>query len=378
MYIKSVEFHTIEIPLVSPFETSFGVQSIRTALLLEVQADVEGERLTGWGECVALPSPLYSSEYLSGATGVMRKFLLPLLFAAQSAEPGHLRPETVARILSPVVGHPMAKAALEMAMLDVVLRFRGQSFSDYLGGTATSVPAGVSVGIHSSVDSLLDAVAGYVDEGYARIKLKIKPGWDVQPVQAVRDRFGDDLLLQVDANAAYTLSDASCFRKLDQFGLLLIEQPLHEDDMRQHAELALQLRTPICLDESITSARAAADAIILGAARVINIKAGRVGGYLEARKIHDLAEAHGVAVWCGGMLETGLGRAANAGLASMPGFTLPGDISASSRFYETDITEPIVIDDGRVAVPTKPGIGADPLPELVKRFRVDHSVLTSE
>lgn len=205
-------------------------------------------------------------------------------------------------------------------------------------------------------------------EGYLRIKLKIEPGWDIEPVRAVREHFGDDLPLQVDANTAYTLADAEHLRALDEFGLLLIEQPLDEDDMYGHARLAERLRTPVCLDESITSARAAATAIALGACRVINVKPARVGGYLEARRIHDVAMAHGVPVWCGGMLETGVGRAPNLALAALPGFTLPGDTSASSRYFAEDITEPFTLVDGHMRVPTAPGIGTDPLPEVLRRF----------
>ena len=270
--------------------------------------------------------------------------------------------ETVAHRLRHVIGHPMAKAAVEMAVLDAQLRAAGQSFAGYLGGVRDTVPSGVSVGIQDSIEQTLRVVEGYLDDGYVRIKLKIKPGWDVELVRAVRGVFGDDVPLQVDANAAYTLLDATTLRKLDEFGLLLLEQPLAEDDLRQHAVLATRLQTPICLDESVVSARSAADAIALGAAQVINIKPGRVGGYLEAVRIHDLARAHGIAVWCGGMLETGLGRSANAALASLPGFVLPGDISASARFYDVDLTEPVEMVDGQVAVDTSPGIGSGTRP----------------
>jgi O-succinylbenzoate synthase len=223
------------------------------------------------------------------------------------------------------------------------------------------VACGVSVGIMASVGELLDAVAGYLDDGYVRIKLKIEPGWDVEPVRAVRERFGDDVLLQVDANTAYTLADARHLARLDPFDLLLIEQPLDEEDVLGHAALARVLRTPVCLDESITSAKAAADAITLGACAIVNVKPGRVGGYLEARRVHDVCVAHGVPVWCGGMLETGIGRAANVALAALPGFTLPGDTSASGRYYRADITDPFVLADGHLPVPTGPGIGVTPL-----------------
>jgi O-succinylbenzoate synthase len=269
----------------------------------------------------------------------------------------------VAPALAKFKGHRMAKAALEMGVLDAELRAAGRSFARELGAVHDRVPCGVSVGIAASVPALLDEVAGYLDEGYLRIKLKIEPGWDVEPVRAVRERFGDDVLLQVDANTAYTVADARHLARLDEFDLLLIEQPLDEEDVLGHAELARQLRTPICLDESIVSAQSAAAAIRLGACSIVNVKPGRVGGYLEARRIHDTCQAHGVPVWCGGMLETGLGRAANVALAALPGFTLPGDTSASARYYREDVTEPFVLVDGHLVVPTGPGLGVEPRPE---------------
>ena len=234
-----------------------------------------------------------------------------------------------------------------MAVLDAELRAAGVSLGDHLGAVRTEVDCGVSVGIHEDPAELVEVVSGYLAEGYRRIKLKIEPGYDVESVRAVRERF-PEILLQVDANTAYTLDDASQLAKLDEFELLLIEQPLQEDDVRGHAELARLVRTPICLDESITSSRSAADAIALGACRIVNIKAGRVGGYLEARRVHDVCAENGVPVWCGGMLETGLGRAANVALAALPNFTLPGDTSASGRYYAQDITEPFVLRDGRL------------------------------
>jgi o-succinylbenzoate synthase len=350
--LAGVELRRVSIPLVAPFRTSFGTETVRDILLVRAVTDA-GE---GWGECVAPAEPHYSSEYADGAADVMRRFLVPRLLAAD-----RLDAQRVAPLLAPVRGHRMAKAALEMAVLDAQLRASGESFAAYLGAARDRVPAGVSVGIADSVPALLDAVAGYLDQGYVRIKLKIEPGWDLAPVAAVRERFGGDLALQVDANAAYTLADAGTLAKLDAFDLLLIEQPLAEDDLREHAELARLVRTPVCLDESITSAKAAADALMLGACRIVNIKAGRVGGYLEARRIHDLCRAHGVAVWCGGMLESGLGRAANVALAALPGFTLPGDTSASDRYYARDVTEPFMLDGGHLRVPDGPGLGVTPL-----------------
>jgi o-succinylbenzoate synthase len=351
MKMTGFELRRISMPLVAPFRTSFGVETQRDVLLVRAATpDADG-----WGECVAASEPLYSSEYVDGCADVIRRFLAPRLLAA-----GKLQPHRVAPLLEPIKGHRMAKAALEMAVLDAWLRGRNESFGKFLGAVHGRVPAGVSVGIMDTVPQLLDAVAGYLDEGYLRIKLKIEPGWDVEPVRVVREHFGDALLLQVDANAAYRLADARTLSALDDFGLLLIEQPLADDDLREHAELATLIRTPICLDESIVSAKAAADAIALRAARIINIKPGRVGGYLEARRIHDLCQANGVPVWCGGMLETGLGRAANVALAALPGFTLPGDTSASGRYYARDVTEPFVLDQGYLAVPSAPGLGVEP------------------
>jgi O-succinylbenzoate synthase len=367
MRIQAVELRTVSLPLKSPFRTSFGTEHVKEAVLVRVVAgDCEG-----WGECVASTEPLYSSEYLAGARDVMTSFLVPRLFAA-----GDVAATDVRRLLEPVKGHRMAKAALEMAVLDAELRRNDTSLARRLGGVVDRVPSGVSVGIMDSLPALLDAVGGYLDEGYARIKLKIEPGWDVDVVCAVRERFGD-IALQVDANAAYRLSDARHLARLDDFGLLLLEQPLAEEDLRQHAELARLLATPICLDESIVSASSAADAIGLGACRVINIKAGRVGGYLEAVRVHDVAVASGIAVWCGGMVETGLGRAANVALASLPGFTLPGDVSGSDRFFVEDITEPVLMRDGYVDVPTGPGIGAAPLDEALRRATTVGPALTA-
>ena len=354
MKLTGVELRHVRMPLVAPFRTSFGTTTWREVLLLRVVAgDAEG-----WGECVAMSDPLYSSEYADAAADVLSRFLIPALAAHEHLDAGSVGPA-----LERFKGHRMAKAALEMGVLDAELRAEGRSLARELGAVRDRVPCGVSVGIMSSIGELLDAVGGYLDAGYVRIKLKIEPGWDVEPVRAVRERFGDDVLLQVDANAAYTRADARHLARLDPFGLLLIEQPLDEEDVLGHADLAKVVTTPICLDESITSARAAADAIRLGACAIVNIKPGRVGGYLEARRVHDVCAANGVPVWCGGMLETGLGRAANVALAALPGFTLPGDTSASDRYYRTDVTAPFVLEDGHLPVPTAPGIGVTPLPD---------------
>lgn len=366
MKIEGIELRRIRIPLVAPFRTSATTYSSRDAVLVRaVGPDAEG-----WGECVALAEPSYSPEYVDGAHEVIRRFLVPRLWALTEVTASALGPA-----MAPVLGHPMAKAALEMAVLDAELRERSESFAQHLGAVREAVDCGVAVGMADSVPELLEAVEGYVEDGYRRVKLKIAPGWDVEPVAAVRERF-PDIPLQVDANAAYHLSDARQLARLDPFDLLLIEQPLASDDLRGHAELARLVKTPICLDESITSARAAAEAVNMGACSVVNVKAGRVGGYLEAREVHDVCAAAGVPVWCGGMLETGLGRAANLALAAMANFTLPGDTSASARYFERDLTEPFVLDDGRLAVPRGPGLGVSPLPDLLEGFTISTEWLT--
>jgi o-succinylbenzoate synthase len=268
--LQAVELRRIRLALVAPFETSFGIQTERDILLLKA-ITTEGE---GWGECVATEEPTYSSEYVDAAQHVLVHHLLPRLF-----ERARLAAADVAQVLHPVHGHQMAKAAIEMAVLDAQLRSSGESFGQHFGAVRSEVDCGVSVGIHRSIPELLQTVGEYLDLGYRRIKLKIKPGWDLEPVRAVRERFGD-VPLQVDANTAYSISDAKHLAELDAFDLLLIEQPLPEDQVLAHAELAKVVRTPICLDESITSAQGAADAIQLGACQIINIKPGRVGGYL--------------------------------------------------------------------------------------------------
>jgi O-succinylbenzoate synthase len=351
--LEAVELRRLALPLVTPFRTSFGTQTTRDVLLVRVVTDA-GE---GWGECVAGDDPLYSSEYTEAAQHVIRTHLLPRLFAFRG---GRVAAHEVAMALAKVKEHRLAKAALECAVLDAELRAHGISVAQHLGAVRDRVPSGVSVGIVDTIPELVEVVRGYLDDGYVRVKLKIEPGWDVEPVRAIRAEFGPELPLQVDANTAYTRADGRHLARLDEFDLLLIEQPLPEDDVLGHAQIARQLRTPVCLDESITSARAAADAIELGACSIVNVKAGRVGGYLEARRVHDVCAAHGVPVWCGGMLETGIGRAMNAALAALPNFTLTGDISASSRFWARDIvTEPLAVTDGHVPVPNGPGTGVE-------------------
>ena len=368
MKLAGVELRRIKLPLVAPFRTSFGTQTDRDILLVRAVTP-DGE---GWGECVATEDPLYSSEYIDGAHAVIREYLLPRLFALDD-----VNAVGVAPALHAIKGHPMAKAAVETAILDAELRAAGVSFAAYLGAVRDAVDSGVSVGIMDSIPQLIDAVTMYLDQGYMRIKLKIEPGWDIEPVRAVRERFGDELLLQVDANTAYVLGDAAHLAGLDPFDLLLIEQPLDEDDILGHAELAKAITTPVCLDESITSARAAADAIRLGACAIVNIKPGRVGGYLEARRIHDVCAANRIPVWCGGMLETGIGRAANVALAALPNFTLPGDTSASDRYYAQDVTAPFTLENSRLRVPAGPGIGVEPIAKVLDAVTTSSEYITA-
>lgn len=361
MQLQRLELRRIALDLVTPFRTSFGVETNRDILLVRVQTDAG----VGWGECVSSHEPAYSSEFVNGSSLVITEHLWPTLVAKASEG---IAADAVGQALARFKGHQMAKGALEMAVLDAELRAAGESLAARMDGDRPTIPSGVSVGIFDSLDVLLEQVAGYMADGYVRIKLKIEPGWDVEPVRLVRELIGPDTPLQVDANTAYSRGDIAHLKRLDDFDLLLIEQPLPEEDILGHAQLAKAIETPVCLDESIVSVHTAIDAIELGAAEIINIKPGRVGGYLEAQRIHDLCLDRGIPVWCGGMVETGIGRAANAGLASLPGFTLPGDISASTRFYQRDIvTEPIIVVDGHVAVPTIAGLG----------FELDHEFLDS-
>ena len=366
MRIENVVAHEVAMPLVRPFRTSFSVERERHVLLLEVTTDVG----VGWGECVASVDPLYSHEFNDAALLVLRDHLITRVTGRD------LTAEEVPALLKPVRGHPMARGALEMGILDAQLRHSGQSWGSYFGSTRTEIDCGVSVGI--PVDDLLDTliaeVAGYVDAGYRRIKLKIQPGWDLVPTREVR-RLWPDMPLQVDANQAYSRADIDHLVLLDEFNMLLIEQPIHEEDYLGHKLLAEQMETPVCLDESVLSRDNAESLIDYGACEIVNIKAGRVGGYVEAKKIHDMAYERGIPVWCGGMEETGLGRAANVAIASLPGFTLPGDTSASARFYKVDVSEPFVMVDGRLEVPSGPGLGRTPIPEILAELRVAQTPL---
>ena len=351
MKLQEIELRTIHLPLVRPFRTSFGTQTSREVLMVKVTNE---NGTVGWAECVAMSEPLYSPEYVIGCLDLMKRFLIPAL-----REKSSIAAEDVPVLLKPFLGGQMAKAALETAILDAQLRDQNISLAKYLGASKSKVECGVSVGIANDLAALVEEVKSYVDAGYRRIKLKIEPGWDYEAVKTIRQIY-PDIPLQVDANQAYSRSDGKLLAKLDEFNLLLIEQPLDEHDILGHAMLAKEVKTPICLDESIISLQSAQDALALEATTVINIKPGRVGGYIESKKIHDLCVDKKIPVWCGGMLETGIGRAANLALAALPGFTLPGDTSASSRYFKQDITTPFVMEDGYLTVPTGPGIGVKP------------------
>lgn len=358
MRLESVDIIRVNLPLVRAFRTSFGVQTVRDIMLVRAHTSVG----VGWGECVAHQEPFYNEEFVDAAQMVLERWLVPTL-----VEHGEFSPDEMTHILHNVKGYRGTKASLEMALLDAQLRADGRSLASYLGGTRTHVDVGVSVGMTDSVAALVEVVRGYVADGYERVKLKIEPGFDIDAVGAVRAEF-PHLRLQVDANASYRPSDIEYLRGLDKFDLLLIEQPFEADDLTSHQALAGRMATPICLDESIVSLRGTIDALDREAASIINIKVGRVGGLLEARAIHDECMKRNVPVWCGGMLESGVGRAANIALASLPNFTLPGDISASDRYFSRDITEKFELEGSTLAVPTGPGLG----------IRVDEAFLAEQ
>jgi len=347
--IEGVEIRLIRLPLNEPFETSFGKIDSRLIFLVCLHA----EGLRGWGEVVASEEPRYSYETVGTAFHVIKDFFGPALLAEPIKGLADL-----AKRLSSFRGHNMAKAGLELAYMDLLAQVSQQSLSTLIGGTVKRVAVGVSLGIQPTVSQLLERVERYLSLGYQRIKLKIKPEWDLDVVAQVR-RAHPNILLSVDANSAYTFDDREHLKKLDDFDLLMVEQPLQNDDLLDHAKLQQLMKTAICLDESIVGQRQAVTALELKSCRIINIKIGRVGGYSEALGIHDACHSSGIPVWCGGMLESGIGRAHNIALASLRGFTLPGDISASSRYFARDIIQPAVTvaPDGTVTVPDTVGLG---------------------
>jgi len=362
MKIEAITLREIRMPLVNFFETSFGRIYDRRILLLSAQCD----GIDGWGECVADGSPHYSSEWIDSAWVTLRDHLAPAV-AGKTFERG----EECVPWMAKVRGHRMAKAALENALWDAESQQKNQPLWKLLGGLQREIPCGVSIGIQDSVEQLLEKIETELAAGYLRIKIKVKPGWDVHVLERVRARWAD-IMLSCDANSAYTLDEVEHLRKFDQFNLLMIEQPLWNDDIYYHSHLQRELQTALCLDESIHHARDAAQAIDMKACRIINVKVGRVGGFTEARRIHDVCEAGNVPVWCGGMLESGIGRAHNIALSTLRNFTLPGDVSASKRYWKTDIIEPEVEVSARgtIMVPDLPGRGYRIREDLVEKFTV--------
>ena len=362
MRIDAIFLRELRLPLVKPFQTSFGTTTERRILLVELR----GEGLTGWGECVAGEHPFFSDETIDTAWLVMQQELAPTLAAADPEHGGKCP-----GIFRQVRGHRMAKAALENAVWDLEAQMRGIPLASLLGGTRETIDCGVSIGIQPSLEQQLAEIEKEAGAGYQRIKLKIKPGWDVHVLEAVRNRW-PEIQLSVDANSAYRMNDCDHIVTFDEFNLLMIEQPLWADDFYFHSMLQKRLETPICLDESIRNRRDALAAIEMESCRIINIKCGRVGGFSEAIAVHNAAQERGVPVWCGGMLETGIGRAHNIALSSLDNFTLPGDVSASKRYWKEDIIEPevVVSRTGEIAVPDTPGRGFEVRTDLVEKLTV--------
>ncbi len=366
MRIRKITLRELGMKLIAPFEISNGVSYERRILLVET--DVDG--VPGWAECVAGETPQYSPETVETAWHVLRDHLWPLMKGKDFASAAD-----VSAMLDFVRGHNMAKGGLEAAIWDAEAKHKGMPLWKLLGGTREEITSGVSIGIKQSVDELVTAVKKELDAGYQRIKIKIKPGKDLEQVKRLRQDF-PKIKLMVDANSAYRLEDWPLLKQLDAFYLMMIEQPLGWEDIYSHAELQKRLSTPICLDESVHTFEQARAAIALGACKIINIKLGRVGGFTGARRIHDLCQQNGMPVWCGGMLESGIGRAHNIALSTLPNFTLPGDVSASRRYWVEDIIEPevVVSSQGTIPVPTGPGIGFEPRRDRIEKLttRTEH------
>jgi O-succinylbenzoate synthase len=369
MVIDRIELRLVRLPLVRTFRTSSSSKSEVTHILVRVEAG----GAIGWGECASPADPYYCPETYETCWHILRDFLAPAVIGK-----GWERIQDLAVLYRLVKGNRFAKAGLEMACWDLVARQAELSLAQMLSGTRAEILSGVSLGIESEISRLYDQIDQYLAEGYRRIKLKIGPGNDVGIVKSVRQRY-PGIALQVDANSAYSLDDIDLLRQLDEFGLLLIEQPLAHDDIIDHAKLQAVMHTPICLDESIHSAADARKAIELGACRVINIKVSRVGGLLEAKRVHDVCQAHGVPVWCGGMHEFGIGRAANVAIASLPGFVLPGDVSGSDKYYDEDLVAPPVrASRGAVSVPNGPGLGHEPVLERIEKRTIRRIEITND
>jgi len=366
LIIRSVELREIRLPLIHFFETSFGRTTERRIILVRVTTPDGAE---GWGECTAGEGPFYSEEWTETAWATLRGFLAPAIIDHELENAA-----AVFELMCRVRGHRMAKAAIETACWDLEAKGAGLPLWKHLGGSQSEIPCGVSIGIQDSPETLLQKIEKELAAGYQRIKIKIKPGWDLDVVRRVRERF-PEIRLMGDANSAYTLADVQLFKALDEFNLMMIEQPLAHDDVFDHAKLQKAIKTPVCLDESIKTPENAEHAIALGACGVINVKLGRVGGHAQAQRVEGIAREQKIPVWCGGMLESGIGRAHNIAMATLEGFTLPGDVSASARYWEEDIIEPpvTVSSRGTIAAPDKPGIGFE-----VNRARIDRLTVRFE
>jgi O-succinylbenzoate synthase len=364
--ISSIELREIRLPLIHFFETSFGRTTERRIILARVR-DADGAE--GWGECTAGEGPFYSEEWADTAWPTLQEYLAPMVVGHEAESAAE-----VDQLMKKVRGHRMAKAAIETACWDLESKRAGVPLWQHLGGVQTEIACGVSIGIQDSPEELIDKIATELAAGYQRIKIKIKPGWDLTVVRKVREHY-PEIRLMGDANSAYTLNDVELFQALDDFNLMMFEQPLAHDDMFDHAELQKQIKTPVCLDESIHSAEDASHAIDIGACRIINVKLGRVGGHAAARRVENVCRERGVPIWCGGMLESGIGRAHNIALATLAGFTLPGDISASERYWEEDIINPpvTVTERGTIPAPAGPGIGFE-----VNQTRIDNLTMRRE
>ena len=370
MKIESITLHHVSMPLVAPFETSFGRETDRQCILITLQS----EGLTGYGECVATRDPGYNYETTGTAWHILKDFIAPLILNQNVNDAQDFQ-----KRVDGIRGHHLAKAGVEMALWDLVGKRDGKSLKELFGGTRDNVDVGVSIGIQESASALVRTVEAYLEEGYRRVKIKIKPGREVEETSAVRRAY-PDLRLQVDANSAYTLENAGALKPLDDLDLLLIEQPLYEDDIWDHRKLQAEFKTPICLDESVVSPRHARYALEMEACKIINIKPARVAGLSQGIMIHDYCRARNVPVWCGGMLETGVGRASNLAIASLPGFILPGDISASDRYYQRDITNErfTLNEDSTIDVPNRPGLGVTIDREALKQFALSEMFLKAE
>jgi O-succinylbenzoate synthase len=358
MRIDAIELVLVRLPLVRPFQTSSSRKEHLDHILIRLST---GDGITGWGECASPSDPFYCPETTETCWHILHDFLAPMALGRDWTTI-----EELTFFYRLVKGNAFARAGLEMACWDALAKSQNLPLSTLLGGTRSEILSGVSLGIEPHIEDVLDRIDQHQREGYRRIKLKIGPGKDLDVIRRVRERF-PSLPLQVDANSAYTHADIQTFKELDAFDLLLIEQPLSHDDIVDHAKLQAELRTPICLDESIHSVDDARKALDLGACRIINIKVSRLGGLLEAKRVHDHCQSRGVPVWCGGMHEFGIGRAANVAIASLPGFTLPGDVSGSDKYYRQDIVDPpIQAHDGAIAVPRLPGLGVTPVEDLIR------------